>query len=81
MKPSLLFNTFENVAFTRFSGLYVTREHMLKMGAGNVHLAGSGPALFTIANNEDQAEELCLCLAQQGLEPYLTETIDTVENV
>ena len=78
--PDLLFNTFENVAFTRFSGLKVAKEHMVKMGAEHVHLAGSGPALFTLIPDIDQAEELCVRLAQQRLEPYFSETLATTEN-
>ncbi|GAG34475.1 unnamed protein product, partial [marine sediment metagenome] len=50
--PSLLFNTFENVAFTRLSELSVYREHMAKVGATDVHLAGSGPALFTLLQDK-----------------------------
>jgi len=73
--PSLLFNTFENVAFTRFSGLGVAREHLVKIGATDVHLAGSGPALFTMVEDKGKAEELCLLLQNQNLEPYLTETL------
>ncbi len=78
---SFLFNTFENVAFTRFSGLRVSRDHMVKIGAPNVHLAGSGPALFTLVQDREQAEELCLRLQSQRLEPYLTETISTLEDM
>ncbi len=72
--PSLLFNTFENVAFTRFSELRVCRDHILKMGATNVHLAGSGPALFTLIKDRTQAEDLCGLLRRQRLEAYLTDT-------
>ena len=79
--PSLLFNTFENVAFTRFSGLSVSRSHMVKISAIDVHLAGSGPALFTLIKDRTQAEELCFRLKQQRLEPYLTETLATIEKV
>ncbi|MFC1985212.1 4-(cytidine 5'-diphospho)-2-C-methyl-D-erythritol kinase, partial [Chloroflexota bacterium] len=56
---SLLFNTFENVAFTRFSEIGVSRSHIRKMGATNIHLAGSGPALFTLVEEKAKAEELC----------------------
>jgi len=79
--PSLLFNTFENVAFTRFSGLGVSRSHMVKMGATDVHLAGSGPALYTLVKDRTQAEELCGLLRTQRLEPYLVETLAGVEKV
>ena len=73
--PSLLFNTFENVAFTRFSGLSVSRGHMVKMGATDVHLAGSGPALFTLVKDKAQAEELCARLQKQRFVTYLTDTL------
>ncbi len=73
--PSILFNTFENVAFTHFSGLRVYREHFVKAGAADVHLAGSGPTLFTLVKEKTQAEELYLRLQQQGMEVYLTETL------
>jgi len=79
VNPSLLFNTFENVAFTYFSGLSVYREHIMKIGAADVHLAGSGPALFTLVKDQTQAEDLCFRLQQQGLESYLTDTIAAIE--
>jgi 4-diphosphocytidyl-2-C-methyl-D-erythritol kinase len=72
---SLLFNTFENVAFTKFPGLDVAREHLKKIGNTDVHIAGSGPALFSLVNNKNRAEEICTLLQNQRLEPYLTETL------
>ena len=79
--PSLMFNTFENVAFIRFSELSVYREHMIKVGAKDVHMAGSGPTLFTLIPGKAQAEELYTRLRQQKLECYLAETVPSVENV
>ncbi len=76
LTPSLLFNTFENVAFTRFSKLSVYRDHIVKLGADNVHLAGSGPTLFTMVKDKAQAEDLYARCQQQGMETYLTETLD-----
>jgi len=73
-KPSMLFNTFENVAFEQFSGLKVYKEHFTKLGAQNVHLAGSGPALFTMLKDKDKAEDLYTRCRNQGMEAYLTET-------
>jgi len=78
---SLLFNTFENVAFTSFAGLDVSRSHFVKIGAADVHLAGSGPALFTVVKDKDKAEELCILLQNQRLEPYLTETLAEIEKI
>lgn len=72
--PSALFNTFENVAFAGGSKLKVYRDHIRKMGAPHVHLAGSGPALFTLLKDKTQAEELYTRCKQQNMETYLVET-------
>jgi len=53
----------------------------VKVGATDVHLAGSGPALFTLAKDKTRAEDLYLRLQQQGLECYLTETLAGIEEV
>ncbi len=79
--PSLLFNTFENVAFAHFPELGMYREHMEKAGASDVHLAGSGPALFSVVKDRAQAEELYIRLQRQGLEAYLTDTLTTMEKI
>ncbi|MFC2021513.1 4-diphosphocytidyl-2C-methyl-D-erythritol kinase, partial [Chloroflexota bacterium] len=80
-EASILFNTFENVAFTRFSGLGVAREHFVKMGTKDVHLAGSGPALFTMVKDKAKAEELYSFLRKQRMEPYLTETLAGMDKI
>ena len=77
--PSLLFNTFENVVFTRRSKLSVYRGHIEKIGATNVHLAGSGPTLFALVEDRTRAEDLYVRLKQQKLETYLTETLVIAE--
>jgi 4-diphosphocytidyl-2-C-methyl-D-erythritol kinase len=79
--PSLLFNTFENVTFTRSSKLSVYRSHIIKIGAPNVHLAGSGPALFSLLEDRDEADDLLTRIQQQGMECYLTDTAAAVEPV
>ncbi len=72
---SLLFNTFENVAFEQYAGLETFRQHFLKLGAPTVHLAGSGPALYTLFDRRSDAEELATRLRDQNMSPYLTETL------
>jgi 4-diphosphocytidyl-2-C-methyl-D-erythritol kinase len=80
-KPSMLFNTFENVAFEFFSELKVYKEHFIKLGASRVYLAGSGPALFTLVKDKAQAEDLCTRCQQQGLECYLADMLASTEQV
>ncbi len=74
-EPSTLFNTFENVAFAGGSELKVYRDHIRKLGAPHVHLAGSGPALFTLFKDKTRAEELFARCQQQNMETYLVETL------
>jgi 4-diphosphocytidyl-2-C-methyl-D-erythritol kinase len=76
---NLLFNVFEKVAFTAFPGLSDYRERILKAGASQVHLAGSGPTLFTLHKNKTQAEEVYRRLDMQKIECYLAETLQRDE--
>ena len=71
---SLLFNTFENVVFARGEELTNYRDHLLKLGLPNIHLAGSGPTLFTMLDKKPRAEELWKRLEDRQIEAYLTET-------
>ncbi len=75
------FNVFDNVAVDSFAGLGRYWEQFLQAGAQEVHLAGSGPTLFTLIKNKTQAEKVYGCLQRQGLESYLTDTLATVEAV
>ncbi|MBA7650553.1 MAG: 4-(cytidine 5'-diphospho)-2-C-methyl-D-erythritol kinase [Calditrichaeota bacterium] len=75
LTPSLLFNTFENVAFAE-PELKLYRDHLVKLGADNVHLAGSGPALYSLARDRAPAEDLYNLCKQQGMEAYLVETVN-----
>jgi len=78
-EPSVLFNTFENVASAQFPGLNVYRKHIIKVGAADVHLAGSGPTSFSLVKDKEQAEDLYTHLQQQKLESYLAETLEAID--
>ena len=73
-EPSAIFNTFENIVFTSGAELTNYRDHILKIGAPNIHLAGSGPTLFTLLEDKSQAEDLLSRINTQGMEAYMTET-------
>ncbi len=73
-KTSMLFNTFENIAFDDCNIRRVFVEHLIKMGAPHVHLAGSGPALFTMFQEKSKAEELYTSCNNQGMKTYLALT-------
>jgi 4-diphosphocytidyl-2-C-methyl-D-erythritol kinase len=73
--PSMLFNTFENIAFDDYNIRHVYVEHLIKMGAPHVHIAGSGPTLFTMFKDKEKAGELYTRCKEQGMKAYLAETI------
>lgn len=76
-----LFNTFENVAYSVFAGLTVFKEHFIKLGAEKVHLAGSGPVLFTVVADLAAAEDLYRQLEKQRMNPIITKTISGIEKI
>jgi 4-diphosphocytidyl-2-C-methyl-D-erythritol kinase len=74
-KPSMLFNTFENIAFDDYNIRRVYVEHLVKLGAPHVHLAGSGPTLFTILEEREKAVNLFKICRNQGMKTYLVGTL------
>ncbi len=76
-----LFNVFDSVAFECFAGLGEYWEQFSKAGAQEVHLAGSGPTLFTLLTDRVQAEKISRRLESQGLESYLTDTLAASDKV
>ena len=78
---SSLFNVFDEAALDNFAGLSKYREQFLQAGAQEVHLAGSGPALFTLVRDKAQAEKIYQNLQKQGLESHLSETLPVIEKV
>lgn len=70
VSASMLFNAFDEVAFDAFPELEEFWKRFQQAGALDIHLAGSGPALFAPVDGEAEAEELHGRLCQQGLEAY-----------
>jgi 4-diphosphocytidyl-2-C-methyl-D-erythritol kinase len=69
-----IFNVFDGVASRVFDGIDIYRERMLTAGAGKVHLAGAGPALFTLCASETDAGAIHRRLIADDLNAYLTVT-------
>jgi len=78
---SSLCNVFDEVTLDNFAGLGKYRQQFLKAGAQEVHLAGSGPALFTLLRDKNRAEKIYENLQKQGLESYLSDTLPAIEPV
>jgi 4-diphosphocytidyl-2-C-methyl-D-erythritol kinase len=72
---SLLFNSFENIAFDKYTGLSIYKEHLIKLSSPQVHLAGSGPTLFTMLRDKEKADNLYTRCKDQDMKVFLVSTI------
>ena len=75
--PASLFNVFDSVADGSFAGLDGYRQKFKEAGARSIHLAGSGPALFTIGKSKPRANRIFKKLKDKGLEAYLAGTLES----
>jgi len=79
--PSSLFNVFDGIARDSFTGLGEYWQRFVEAGTQEVHLAGSGPALFTLIRDRAEAERLYRSLQQRGLESYVVETMAAIDDL
>ena len=75
ISSSLLFNVFDSIAFDTFPELEEYWKRFEQAGASDIHLAGSGPALFTVVDSQNSAEGLYKCLCSQNLKAYYASAI------
>jgi 4-diphosphocytidyl-2-C-methyl-D-erythritol kinase len=73
--PAMIYNVFENIAFEDFTLKHLCLDPMIKSGALHVHLAGSGPVLFTILADKARAEGLCDKYKSLGMKASLARTL------
>jgi 4-diphosphocytidyl-2-C-methyl-D-erythritol kinase len=76
---SSMFNTFEAVAFDAFPQLDKYKGIFEETAGLAVHLAGSGPCLFTSIQDEQKASEVCLSMRRRGLECYVAASLSRGE--
>ena len=77
ISSSSLVNTFEKVAFTAYEGLEGHWQRFRELGADSVHLAGSGPTMFTLAQDKSHGEAFHRNLLKEGFEAYLAQSLAT----
>ncbi|MCX5998365.1 MAG: 4-(cytidine 5'-diphospho)-2-C-methyl-D-erythritol kinase [Chloroflexi bacterium] len=73
--PECYCNAFERVAFSAFAEIEDWRCQLLAAGAGAVHLAGSGPALFTAVRSRSEGMSICNRLRDGRAEVFLVKTL------
>jgi 4-diphosphocytidyl-2-C-methyl-D-erythritol kinase len=74
-----LFNVFDGPAFRTFPELENLRRVLLAAGARTVHLAGSGPALFALANDAAQRERLASAAVEAGARAFAASSVPAAE--
>jgi 4-diphosphocytidyl-2-C-methyl-D-erythritol kinase len=72
---SLMFNVFKDVAYHVYGQLLSCNVRLIKAGIYDVQVAGSGPTLFTVINDQARAEALYAKCKEQGLNVYLAATL------
>ncbi|MBI4295160.1 MAG: 4-(cytidine 5'-diphospho)-2-C-methyl-D-erythritol kinase [Chloroflexi bacterium] len=76
LEPDLLYNVFEAVAPEVFPGLHGYCQSLIAAEAPVVHLAGSGPSLFTVVGDRSQAEAISGRLSARDVASYVARTVD-----
>jgi 4-diphosphocytidyl-2-C-methyl-D-erythritol kinase len=71
----MVFDVFENVADECYKGLEKYQAQMKMLGAPQVHLAGSGPTLFSLFRDKNKANDLYSRCKGQGMKAYLAVVI------
>jgi 4-diphosphocytidyl-2-C-methyl-D-erythritol kinase len=75
LDSSLLFNVFKDIAFSVYTGLFISNVRLIKAGVCDIFIAGSGPTLFTIFQDKSKADELYKRCKEQGIKAYLAQTL------
>jgi len=78
-KPVSVYNVFEKVVSDAYPGLVKYIEEFRRAGAPEVHLAGSGPVLFTLLRDGKLASDIHANLLAGGLESYLATSVGRQE--
>jgi 4-diphosphocytidyl-2-C-methyl-D-erythritol kinase len=68
-----LFNVFDDVALRFFLTLKDSKAKFIEAGAHDIHLAGSGPTLYTALRDEEKAYDVHQKLLKMKQEAYLTD--------
>jgi 4-diphosphocytidyl-2-C-methyl-D-erythritol kinase len=80
VSPHLLYNAFDKVVLRAYHGMEDFWTRFGKLDGGDVHLAGSGPALFAVMRGRTQAEAFKLKLGSEGLKSYIVASLGKNED-
>ena len=75
----MLYNTFDSIAADASNGLERYRVAMEKTGAAGIHLAGSGPLLFSMFDSREDALSVQTKLSLINMDSLLVQGVDRDE--
>jgi len=70
-EAGILYNTFDSIAAEAYNGLQRYHDALEKAGAAEIHLAGSGPLLFSMFGSKQAALAVQLKLSQINMDSIL----------
>ncbi|MEX0683590.1 MAG: 4-(cytidine 5'-diphospho)-2-C-methyl-D-erythritol kinase [Dehalococcoidia bacterium] len=78
-----LFNAFERAAYVTFEGLAFFRDALVEAGARAVCVCGAGPALFCVANGEQEARAIQARVSRvrRGEKIHVVRTLAAAESM
>jgi 4-diphosphocytidyl-2-C-methyl-D-erythritol kinase len=76
-----LFNVFDGPVFRAFPELDRIRRALLESGARSVHLAGSGPAMFALAEDAGHRERLTRAAVDAGARAFASTSVPASETL
>jgi 4-diphosphocytidyl-2-C-methyl-D-erythritol kinase len=76
-----LFNVFDGPVFRAFPDLDRIRRALLESGARSVHLAGSGPAMFALAEDAGHRERLTSAAVDAGARAFASTSVPAPETL
>jgi 4-diphosphocytidyl-2-C-methyl-D-erythritol kinase len=74
-----LYNAFDALAFKAYPGMDVCWDNFKRAGAEHIHLAGSGPVLYTMLEDKNGAESLAGKLKSLPLKTFVVSTLGRSE--
>ena len=80
LAPGNLFNAFDSVADKVYPGFPELRQGLLREGASSVHLAGSGPTLFSLVSDQEEGAALARRWAGLGVRTHVVKTVANTYN-
>ena len=70
-----LFNVFEAVLPQQYHEVFAIKDQLMKLGAMNAAMSGSGPTVFAMFDRQDKAEEAFEALRSRYSQTYLAQPV------